>query len=145
MLFWAKKVQRYRLPTLAQKAVEFSKQYQAQSQTQTETQETENLSTKAEQNTSAKTTLSNETLGEDKIDDYDPLKTDNKEVIDSILKKAEQSKPSLFSNSYDSLNSEQNTNITYTNSQKQNISSKILNDLIPKNELEEAVTTLSRK
>ena len=128
-----------------QKAVEFSKQYQAQSQTQTETQETENLSTKAEQNTTAKTTLSNETLGEDKIDDYDPLKTDNKEVIDSILKKAEQSKPSLFSNSYDSLNSEQNTNITYTNSQKQNISSKILNDLIPKNELEESVVPSDTK
>ncbi len=131
--------------TLAQKAVEFSKQYQAQSQTQTETQETENLSTKAEQITTAKTTLSNETLGEDKIDDYDPLKTDNKEVIDSILKKAEQSKPSLFSNSYDSLNSEQNTNITYTNSQKQNISSKILNDLIPKNELEESVVPSDTK
>lgn len=131
--------------TLAQKAVEFSKQYQAQSQTQTETQETENLNTKAEQNTTAKITDSNESLGEEKIDDYDPLKTDNKEVIDSILKKAEQNKPSLFSNSYDSLKSEQNTNITYTNSQKQNISSKILNDLIPKNELEESVVPSDTK
>jgi len=68
-------------------------------------------------------------------DDYDPIKTDNKDVINSNLKNAEQ-KPALFNTPFNNTDGKVNTSASQNN---EAISQKIIHDLVPKNELEDSV------
>ena len=129
--------------TTEQKAVFFSEQYQNQAKTQELAQD--NVFEKSQN------------LTQDLADEYDPIKTDNQDVINSNLKQASNNRPSVFSNNFQIPSENLNQSITDENIKPENkayesrlentqvkdstksFTDNVIKNIVPQQELEDSI------